>query len=419
MRVLNALRHRRSSHADALALAATQATVCSTPYGIGDRRTGHDAGAVYELEHVLNALRHRRSSHPAEAKREKQAAYSAQRLTASEIVALRCPLILRALRCAQRLTASEIVARARERAAPLCRHALRCVLNALRHRRSSHTRAFGCGFIRFGTCSTPYGIGDRRTRENMRAKRAQEKVLNALRHRRSSHTSGQVDLAKAGVCSTPYGIGDRRTRLGCHVLGPSLSAQRLTASEIVARVWGRRGHRSKNCAQRLTASEIVARVHPRHGLGPRLVLNALRHRRSSHAAAALASLSSPMCSTPYGIGDRRTKMRTQAKIFKECSTPYGIGDRRTLHVHNDNAADIPVLNALRHRRSSHRKGWRVPPNGSSCAQRLTASEIVAQRVPVSLLHRAFTFTFSRTSPREGGRTDKCREAHGKKLYVNV
>ncbi|EPR39934.1 hypothetical protein dsmv_2507 [Desulfococcus multivorans DSM 2059] len=131
-RVLNAFRHRRSVRIrwDCLLCPVS---LCSTPFGIGDRCGLLKRLYVHDIRRVLNAFRHRRSvratrhSLPSITRR-------AQRLSASEIGAVvaagstNTPGYV----SAQRLSASEIGA---DQVGRFGREPDR-VLNAFRHRRS-------------------------------------------------------------------------------------------------------------------------------------------------------------------------------------------------------------------------------------------------------------------------------------------
>ena len=130
----------------------------------------------------------------------------AQRLSASKIVAAgvraRIPT---AIRRAQRLSASKIVA-ARK---PLGVNDPMIVLNAFRHQRSWQ-------------------------RVSKKAAEWYEHVLNAFRHQRSWQTACHRHGLENAGCSTPFGIKDRGSPAFEKDAALSESAQRLSASKIVA-----------------------------------------------------------------------------------------------------------------------------------------------------------------------------------------
>ncbi len=183
------------------------------------------------------------------------------------------------------------------------------VLNALRHQRFGHdSPLFEPVFYR--RCSTPYGIRGLVTQSTRRP------------------------VPPALSCSTPYGIrglvtiskdtGDRRG---------SISAQRLTASEVWSRWAPTPAIAAATSAQRLTASEVW-----------------------SHSWLAMMHATSLACSTPYGI---------RGLVTSAAALGQGL------------AGD--VLNALRHQRFGHplrQPCFFVP---GFCAQRLTASEVWSLR----------------------------------------
>ncbi len=174
------------------------------------------------------------------------------------------------------------------------------VLNAFRHHRGGHSR--------------PGASPGRRTT-----------VLNAFRHHRGGHTFAASPVVRFGPCSTPFGITEVGTRIPRPRKPRFPCAQRLSASQRWAPSGLVRGLRLKLGAQRLSASQRWAlasrgRESPdsrvlnafRHhrgghppassgGYGLNLVLNAFRHHRGGHHLAAGASAVFVLCSTPFGI----------------------------------------------------------------------------------------------------------------------
>ena len=126
-------------------------------------------------------------------------------------------------------------------------------------------------------------------------------------------------------CSTPY--GDRSCGNGPVVscgLSRATCAQRLTATDLVARRAPRRRPSNEMSAQRLTATDLVA-TPGRGGMGSlRRVLNALRRQILWQPGSAQTRVRHPGCSTPYG--DRscgKRALQDAAHAQAECSTPYG------------------------------------------------------------------------------------------------
>ena len=132
------------------------------------------------------------------------------------------------------------------------------VLNAFRHHRLFHTDT-GLTATAGRTCSTPFGITDYSTLQQMQ--------------------DGYI----IPLCSTPFGITDYSTVRNCSGRPEGIRAQRLSASQTIPRPWGVSPGAADRCAQRLSASQTIPR---QEFLQP------------------LARTTT--CSTPFGITDYST-----------------------------------------------------------------------------------------------------------------
>ena len=82
------------------------------------------------------------------------------------------------------------------------------------------------------------------------------------------------------------------------------------------------------------------------------------------------------CSTPYGIKGFGTSVYIKPLANRvSCSTPYGIKGFGTCCCHFV-SNNVDVLNALRHQRFWHQRRS-FDPQSRQCAQRLTASKVLA------------------------------------------
>ena len=274
--MLNAFRHRRSDHTQAAHYLYVSEYSCSTPFGIGDRITQPQNFAQMDRWRCSTpfGIGDRITVWTGDGV---SALPGAQRLSASEIGSRTPPEVFHADRwgCStpfgigDRIT---LFVHGVSSLIPMCstpfgigdritpRRRLvpteNRVLNAFRHRRSDHACSVDRPDRVRQECSTPFGIGDRITNHIRKIGEALNKVLNAFRHRRSDHScrinrsarrascaqrlsaSEIGSQAQGGLlqnsppCSTPFGIGDRITWAQCCDLGPNVSAQRLSASEI-------------------------------------------------------------------------------------------------------------------------------------------------------------------------------------------
>jgi len=180
-------------------------------------------------------------------------------------------------------------------------------------------------------------------------------------------------------CSTPYGIR------GLGTLRPDL--------RFAFRIG----------AQRLTASEVWARLQiPRTAI-TQCVLNALRHQRFGHETPSDKARLLRACSTPYGIRGLGTgpllllylaAQSAQRLTASEVWAPAAVSNSAFFSssaqrlTASEVWALVPhpygyplgrVLNALRHQRFGH--GWCLAiPSLTPRAQRLTASEVWAHSI---------------------------------------
>jgi len=236
--VLNALRHQRFLHPITVDDTARSAASCSTPYGIKGFCTSAEtdiftlsdgaqrltASKVFALRVGVVIAQAKRCSTPYGIKgfctpgvcplsaapwgkcstpygikgfcTEEMGITTttdpprAQRLTASKVFALCKESQVREVGPgAQRLTASKVFAPDDGRHC----QAAAFVLNALRHQRFLHPRAFQVVLIPPTQCSTPYGIKGFCTNKTTTRKTASGPVLNALRHQRFLHGVKQSD----------------------------------------------------------------------------------------------------------------------------------------------------------------------------------------------------------------------------------
>ena len=105
------------------------------------------------------------------------------------------------------------------------------------------------------------------------------------------------------MCSTPFDITDYCALLVCHFDRSQMRAQRLSASQIIARDY----HRDLQPVDE--------------------VLNAFRHHRLLRAVEKGVTLKEYMCSTPFGITDYCAGFSPNSWTeFHRCSTPFGITD---------------------------------------------------------------------------------------------
>ena len=146
---------------------------------------------------------------------------------------------------------------------------------------------------------------------------------------------GATAVRLAVKCSTPFGIGDGFAPIERPSICLRKSAQRLSASEMVSPFTNVSICASVACAQRLSASEMV-----------------------SHERREQFEEQSKECSTPFGIGDGFA-VADGGLIpgVQLCSTPFGIGD-------------------------GFASGTCSSETNLSCAQRLSASEMVSHAYPV-------------------------------------
>ena len=125
-------------------------------------------------------------------------------------------------------------------------------------------------------------------------------MLNALRHQRFSRKPSGEGCGLVGECSTPYGIRGSAAGLSPVTIGSwyvlnALRHQRFSRLRRVAPSCWAAG------AQRLTASEVQQPGGVASPTPTPQVLNALRHQRFSRFGLGLKPFVAAMCSTPYGI----------------------------------------------------------------------------------------------------------------------
>ena len=202
--------------------------------------------------------------------------------------------------------------------------------------------------------------------------------LNSFRHQRSWRLESSRASRQSSTCSTPFGIRDH---------GGQSFGSRSSIPIRCSTPFGIRDHggtvlvaepKMVTSAQRLSASEIMAGPGRGDTRRVRTVLNAFRHQRSWRSPGSLIWAMMGLCSTPFGIRDHGGLVAPGSSWpDDQCSTPFGIRDhggpgvvRRIRSKH--------VLNAFRHQRS-----WRMDTildlKKRKCAQRLSASEIMAAR----------------------------------------
>ena len=184
-----------------------------------------------------------------------------------------------------------------------------------------------------------------------------------------------------GRCSTPFGITDhigRRSDLS--VSTPISCAQRLSASRIISGAADRTDDRS---------GRNVLNAFRHHG-SYRFVIGDVRRTYPDSAQRLSASriisasqtggnpVTSPKCSTPFGITDHigRDAANLYSTKDAECSTPFGITDHIGSAAANDDI--VPIRCSTPFGITDHIGTWSRSPTASSLrsAQRLSASRII-------------------------------------------
>ena len=381
---------------------------CSTPCGIRDGCTSRSQIISSGIVNCSTPCGIRDGCTPRSAVASPRGRPPAQRLAASEMVAPMKPRVRVGLvqtcstPCGIRDGCTGLGDRGLE---------LEELLNALRHQRWLHRHSDLPG-DRSVSCSTPCGIRDGCT---SRAACAVPRpvLLNALRHQRWLHDGLCTDVHIHDNCSTPCGIRDGCTPGPVAVEpGRRPTAQRLAASEMVARVWGLDYRRWFLCstpcgirdgctrpcrpvrwwrgaAQRLAASEMVARGFHRLELRLSVLLNALRHQRWLH------------------VGHPGSEQE-QRLLLNALRHQRWLHDCRSGTI----ARYLRLLNALRHQRWLHTVGREGDGHSGKSAQRLAASEMVA----LDALRQALGTTNTCSTP--CGIRDGCTRCSARAQSVN-
>ncbi len=275
------------------------------------------------------------------------------------------------------------------------------VLNAFRHHRQDHARAYAWDVAGiacstpFGitdkittrrpsdssgsvTCSTPFGITDKITlallggqplahvlnafrhhrqdhERELQRDRHLRHVLNAFRHHRQDHWSSESRPRPSRVCSTPFGITDkitpasrrRRSLIAC-------SAQRLSASQTRSRP-GNAG-KARDWPMCSTPFGITDKITPPEDLHhlPAASAQRLSASQTRSQVGAWGRPQAMECSTPFGITDKITRRQMSGHpSAAACSTPFGITDKITPGGLQQYRPPDHVLNAFRHHRQDH------------------------------------------------------------------
>ncbi len=156
------------------------------------------------------------------------------------------------------------------------------------------------------------------------------------------------------MCSTPYGITGLGSYQKVKLKVWTISAQRLTASQV----WADLDLRDRVLMCMCSTPYGIT------GLG------------SSEHLSPIVQISK--CSTPYGItGLGRMNKREKLYLINVCSTPYGITGLGSYQLSPQLLLTLLVLNALRHHRFGQSQSELVGFAVRRCAQRLTASQVWA------------------------------------------
>ncbi len=151
------------------------------------------------------------------------------------------------------------------------------------------------------------------------------------------------------MCSTPFGIKDRGGNCAFSTFNSSVSAQRLSASKIVADLRSRASQSFPMCSTPFGIKDRGG-LRVQSVMRVQIVLNAFRHQRSWRPECMIALLS-PGGAQRLSASKIVADIKLQALNWKRmCSTPFGIKDRGGLCFP---AVLIfqKVLNAFRHQRS--------------------------------------------------------------------